>query len=36
LSEILPSGFFHGSFGPLRRTFDSIFIHCRILAVWWV
>jgi hypothetical protein len=32
VAEDLSGGFFHGSLGLLRRTFDSIFIHCHILA----
>jgi hypothetical protein len=33
VAENLPCGFLNGSLGLLCRTFDSIFIHYRILAV---
>src|ERR1700687_346046 len=35
VAEDLPGGFFDSSLGLHCRTFDSIFIHCRILAVCW-
>jgi hypothetical protein len=34
VAEDLPSRFFHGSLGLFCRTFDSIFIHCRILVIY--
>ena len=35
VAEDLPGGFFDSSLGLLCRTFDSIFIQSRILAVCW-
>jgi hypothetical protein len=34
VAEDLPRGFFHRSFGLLCRTFNSIFVHCRILVIY--
>jgi hypothetical protein len=34
IAKDLPDGLFHGSFGLLCGAFDSIFIHCRILAIY--
>jgi hypothetical protein len=31
VAENLPGGFFHGTLSLHGRTFDPIFIHCRIL-----
>ena len=31
VAENLPGGFFHGTLGLLCRTFDPIFVYCRIL-----
>jgi hypothetical protein len=33
VAEDLTGGFFHRTLGLLCGTFDSIFIHCRILGV---
>ena len=32
VAEDLPRGFFYRSLGLLRRTFNAIFVHCRLLA----
>ena len=34
VAERLSGGFFHRALGLLCRTFDSIFVHCRILVIY--